>query len=177
MSTAIDSRESVLVGYGEVMSIVQLWELALALVWWGQTPKERLPAGDFDTPRSQKEIRRLEAAFLRASAQSVREAVKPHLEPKTADGLDALMKERNRLAHSYLRDQAADSEDAFKPGTHQELILVGGRFMESLESIMRTIMDRDPYEGPVLPHWPALAQRLVERVFSGEAIPRDPERQ
>jgi hypothetical protein len=169
-----DARERVLIGYGEVMSIVQLWEQALAVVWWHTQRKHgSRPSGDFDTPRSQKQIARLEAAFLRMTAQAVREAVAPCLEPKTADDLGELMAERNRLAHRFLRERVADDRD-FKAGTHDQLIALGDRFMGSLESVMRTIAAFESYRGPVLEHWSPLAERIMERVFSGQAIPRDP---
>jgi hypothetical protein len=80
-------RERVLIVYGEVMSLVQLWEQALALVWWRTERRQPdKPAGDFDTARSQREVMRLEAAFQRMTAQAVRAAVAPHLKPETADG-------------------------------------------------------------------------------------------
>jgi hypothetical protein len=169
-----DTRERVLIGYGEVMVIVQLWEQALAVVWWRTLRKNpSRPSGDFDTPRSQKEIMRLEAAFLRMTAQAVSKAISPHLEPKTAEDLSELMTERNRLAHRFLRESIADGRD-FEPGTHDQLIALGNKFMASLESVMRTIGGFEPYEGPVAEHWNALAERITERVFSGQAIPRDP---
>jgi hypothetical protein len=169
-----DARERLLIGYGEVMSIVQLWEQALTVVWLRtQRKNPSRPSGDFDTPRSQKEIMRLEAAFLRMTAQSVRKAISPHLEPKTADDLSELMSERNRLAHRFLRERAADDRD-FKLGTHDQLIALGNRFMASLESVMRTIEGFEPYKGPVPEHWNGLAERITELVFGGQAIPRDP---
>jgi hypothetical protein len=172
-----DVREHVLIGYGEVMSTVQLWEQALAFVWWQtQLKNPSRPAGDFDTPRSQKEIMRLEAAFLRVTAQAVRKAVAPHLEPKTADDLDGLMAERNRLAHRFLRERVVGDRD-FEPGTHDQLLALGDRFMASLESVMRTIEGFEPYNGPVPEHWDALTERITERVFSGRPIPRDPKLQ
>lgn len=169
-----DVREHVLVGYGEVMSIVQFWEQALAIIWWRtQRKNPSRPSGDFDTQRSQKEIVRLEAAFLRVTAQAVKKAVAPHLEPKTADDLDELMAERNRLAHRFLREKMAGDRD-FEPGTHDHLLALGTRFMASLESVMRTIEGIKPYKGPVPEHWEALGHRITERIFTGRAIPRDP---
>jgi hypothetical protein len=172
-----DSRRCVLLAYGEVMSLVQHWEQALPVVWWRATRKNPgRPAGDFDTPASQKEIRRLEAAFLRTTAQAVREAVAPHLEPETVDGLPDLMAARNRLAHRFLREQLVEGGD-FKPGTHGELIALGTRFMESWESIMRTIDGFEDYTGPVFEGWEPIAERIIGRVFSGEKVPHDPQQQ
>jgi hypothetical protein len=168
-----DARERVLICYGEVMSIVQLWEQALGVVWWNTQRKNR-PSGDFDTPQSQKEIARLEAAFLRMTAQAVREAVAPHLEPATVGDLGDLMAERNRLAHRFLRETVADDRARFKTGTHDQLVALGTRFMASLESVMRTIAAFESYKGPVSEHWGPLAERITARVFSGQAIPRDP---
>lgn len=175
MDRGQDARERVLIGYGEVMCVVQYWELALAGTWWLRTRKRNTrPTGDFDTARSQKEIMRLEAAFLRTPAQSIREAVSPHLERETATDLQDLMAERNRLAHRFLRDHADGDQGAFKPGTHGELIALGDRFLGSLESVMQSMMGSESYAGPVLDHWPDLADRIVERVFSGKPIPKDP---
>lgn len=174
MSTERDARERVLIGYGEVMSIVQDWELALAVVWWRTTRKHRSrPSGDFNTARSQKEIKRLEAAFLRKTAQDIREEIAPHLEHQAADDLEGLMNERNRLAHRFLRERATDDRQ-FEPGTHDELISLGNRFMSSLGSVMRTIGRFEDYKGPVPEHWPGTAERIMERVFGGQTIPRDP---
>jgi hypothetical protein len=177
MASEPDSRDSVLRGYGEVMAVVQDWELALAIVWWRTERKHKdRPSGDFDTAASQKEISRLEAAFLRKTAQEVREAVTPHLESNTADDLEGLIKARNRLAHSFLRERMAADGD-FQPGTHSELVALGNTFWDSYASIMQTIASFEDYQGPVPTHWPALAERITERVFSGQKIPRDPTQQ
>jgi hypothetical protein len=176
MEVRTDSRERVLLAYGEVMSLVQHWEQALAMVWWRAERKGPRPAGDFDTPASQKQISRLEAAFLHMTAQAVREAVSPHLEPETAESLSELMADRNRLAHRFLRERASEGGD-FEAGTHDQLIAMGNRFMESWESIMRTIDSFEGYTGPVPKYWEPIAERIVGRVFSGEKVPRDPEQQ
>jgi hypothetical protein len=177
MSWERDPRERVLIGYGEVMAVVQDWELALAIVWWRTECKQKgRPSGDFDTAASQKEISRLEAAVLRMTAQSVREAVAPHLEATTAQNLDALIDERNRLAHRFLRETSASDGD-FQPGTHDELIALGSRFDDSRASVMRTIQSFEFYDGPIPEHWPAVADRITERAFSGQTIPRDPRQQ
>jgi hypothetical protein len=170
----LDARERVLVLYGEVMSIVQFWEQTLAIIWWRTERRNPTrPTGDFNTPRSQKEITRLEAAFLRLTAQKAREAVASHLEPAAADDLGGLMTERNRLAHRFLRERSAGDGD-FLPGTSELLIALGSRFMASLEAAKRVIDGFEPYRGPVLAHWDAVADRIMERLSAGEAVPRDP---
>jgi hypothetical protein len=173
-----DRREPVLIGYGEVMSVVQLWEQALALIWWRAERKhKKRPSGDFDTERSQREIMRLEAAFLRTPAQAIREAVAPHLEADTASNLEGLIAERNRLAHRFLREQNV-GKGTFKAGTQDQLIALGNAFMESLDSIAKSLMaDYEPYDGPVPDHWPAIAERIAERLFGGNSVPRDPRQQ
>lgn len=172
-----DARERVLIGYGEVMSVVQHWEQALAILWWRTTRKSPgRPTGDFNTARSQKEILRLEAAFLRMTAQAVRDAVSPHLDPETAANLPALMDDRNRLAHRFLREQATEG-GWFEAGTHDQLIALGNRFMDSYEAIVHEVMKADPYTGPVPSHWPDLADRITDRLARGERIPRDPQQQ
>lgn len=178
MAENSESRERVLISYGEVMCVVQMWEQALALTWWlaARRHKKR-PSGDFDTRRSQKEIMRLEAAFLRTPAQAIREAVAPHLEARIARNLAALMAERNRLAHRFLREQDR-GDGTFKTGTHDQLVGLGDAFMESLDSIMQTIVtDYEQYDGPVPDHWPPVAERILGRLFDGESIPRDPRQQ
>jgi hypothetical protein len=170
----LDARECVLVVYGEVMLIVQFWEQALAFIWWRAERRNPTRAtGDFDTPSSQKEIVRLEAAFLRLTAQRVREAVATHLEPAAADDLSELMTERNRLAHRFLRERSADDGD-FLPGTYEQLITIGSRFMASFEAAKRVIDGFEPYRGPVLAHWGAVADRITKRLSAGEVVPRDP---
>jgi hypothetical protein len=178
MASQPDARDHVLRGCGEVMVVVQDWELALAFVWWYVERKNKShPAGDFDTPRSQKEIRRLEAAFRRVTAQASREAVTPHLEPQTADDLDGLMDARNRLAHRFLREHKATAGCDFQAGTLEELFALGNTFWNSYASIMRTVGSFEDYHGPVPAHWPALAERIIDRAFSGQPIPRDPRQQ
>jgi hypothetical protein len=175
MVTGGDVRERVLIAYGEVMSVVQFWEQALALLWWGTTRKKR-PAGDFDTTRSQREIMRLETAFLRMPAQAVREAIAPRLDPQAAADLVELVPVRNRLAHRFLREQV-DETGAFRPGTHEQLLVAGDRFLRSTDSIVRALASAEPYDGPVPAHWPGVAARVTQRLFSGEPIPRDPREQ
>jgi hypothetical protein len=98
-----------------------------------------------------------------------------HLEPETGVGLKGLVGERNRLAHRFLQEQAApDSDGGFRPGTHAELLRLGDHFMASAASVQRTISRFEPYDGPAPAHWPAIAERIVERAFSGQRIPRDP---
>jgi hypothetical protein len=176
MSSPIERREIVLRGYGEVMSVVQLWEQSLEIVWWRTARKHpNRPAGDFDTDRSQREILRLERALQKMTVPMIADHVAPHLEPETAAGLKALCDERNRLAHRFLLEQAdVVRGGGFRPGTHAELLRLGERFMACAESVKRTI-DRFPaYDGPVPAHWPAVAGRIVERAFSGQPIPRNP---
>jgi hypothetical protein len=175
MSGFIERREVVLRGYGEVMAVVQLWEQSLEILWWRSACKHpSRSTGDFDTDRSQREIRRLESALQKMTANMIADQVARHLEPETSVGLPALCAERNRLAHRFLLEQADSASDGgFRPGTHAELIRLGNRFMACAESVRRTI-DRFPaYDGPVPAHWPAVATRIVERAFTGQPIPRD----
>lgn len=175
----VEPREKVLRGYGEVMQVVQQWEQALEIVWWRVARKHpNRASGDFDTDLSQREIVRLERALQKMTAQMVAKDIAPHLAPDTAEGLEGLSNERNRLAHRFLLERAdLDSAGAFRPGTHAELLQLGGRFMASLESIAQTIDGFPDYDGPVPAHWPALADRIVGRAFCGQPIPRDPREQ
>jgi hypothetical protein len=172
----LDPREQVLRGYGEVMSLVQFWEQALEVVWWRtQRKHQNRPTGEFDTERSQREVIRFERALQKMTVQMIADAIAPHLEPKTAGGLENLADERNRLAHRFLLQQAeVESDGDFKPGTHKELLHLGQRFMASLSSVMGTVASFESYDGPVPAHWSPIAARIVKRAFSGQAIPRDP---
>jgi hypothetical protein len=176
MPGAVEQREVVLRGYGEVMSVVQLWEQCLELVWWRTARKHpNRPTGDFDTDRSQREVIRLEHALQKMTVPMIADAVAEHLEPETAAELKDLARERNRLAHRFLLQQSAPGNGGgFQPGTHVELLRLGDRFMVSATSVMRTISRFKPYDGPVHAHWPAVAERIVERAFTGEPIPPDP---
>jgi hypothetical protein len=178
MASEPDSRDGVLRGYGEVMAVVQEWELALTLVsHHAERKPNSQPVDDFDTSKSQKEIRRLEDAFLRKTAQAARQSVEPLLEPDTAKDLQGLMTERNRLAHRFLREHAVPGGSDFEPGTHRELLALGDKFDRARASVMRTLAGFEDYTGPVPEHWPAIAGRITERLFNGEAIPRDPTQQ
>jgi hypothetical protein len=178
-SRELEPREKVLRGYGEVMQVVQQWEQALETVWWRVAREHpNRASGDSDTERSQREIVRLERALQKMTAKMVAEDVAPHLAPETAEGLEMLSDDRNRLAHRFLMERAdIESAGDFRPGTHAELLQLGARFMPSLESIAQTIGDFPDYDGPVPAHWPALADRIVRLAFSGQPIPRDPREQ
>jgi hypothetical protein len=176
MSDEIERREIVLRGYGEVMAVIQLWEQSLEIVWWRTARKHpNRPTGDFDTHRSQREVVRLERALQKMTVPMIADAVAAHLEPESAAGLEDLAGERNRLAHRFLLHQAAvENSGGFKAGTHAELLRLGHRFMASAMSAKRTISHLEPYDGPVPAHWCDIADRIVERAFSGQQIPRDP---
>lgn len=176
MPGPVEQREVVLRGYGEVMSVVQLWEQCLEVVWWRTARKHpNRPTGDFDTDRSQREVIRLEHALHKMTMPMIAEAVAEHLEPETAAGLKDLARERNWLAHRFLLQQSTPGNGGdFPPGTHAELLRLGDRFMASATSVMRTLSRSKPYDGPVPARWPAVAERIVERAFTGKPIPRDP---
>lgn len=176
MPESLDQREHVLLGFATVMEIVQHWEEALEVVWWRTQRKHPNRAtGDFDTERSQREIVRLERALQQIPVHAIKESVKPFLEPETADGLDELIALRNRVAHRILRERAVqDARGDFKSGTAELLDDAARRFMSSLRSVIHTTMNLPGYEGPVPSHWPAMADRIVEKAFSGESIPRTP---
>lgn len=179
MPASPDQRQRVLIAFGEVMSIVQAWEEALEVVWWRTRRKHpNRPSGDFDTPRSQREVVRLERALQQKPIHEIKESIKSFLEPETAEELRDLIAARNRLTHRFLREQAVqDAGGSFKPGTVDLLDDLGSRFMRSYRSVMHTIMSFPEYDGPVLSHWPAIADRIVELAFSGDSIPRDPNAQ
>jgi hypothetical protein len=55
---------------------------------------------------------------------------------------------------------------------------IGNRFWASIERLMSTeVLQDQPYEGEVPPHWEGIAQRIVDRAFGGQRIPRDPDQQ
>jgi hypothetical protein len=56
-------------------------------------------------------------------------------------------------------------------------VALGEKFNASLDSVMETINRFESYNGPVLSHWPGLADRITERAFRGEPLPRDPQEQ
>lgn len=61
----------------------------------------------------------------------------------------------------------------FTPGTNDHLIALSNRFLFPRLGD-GTIADFELYQGPVLEHWGALAERITKRVFRGQAVPRDP---
>jgi hypothetical protein len=172
----VDDRDRVLITFGMAMEIIQKWEEALGIVWWRtQRQHPNRAMGDFATERSQREIVRLERALQQIPIHAIKESVKPLLEPETAERLDELIAIRNHVAHRILRERAIqDADGTFMPGTAELLDDGSRRFMASLRSVMRTIMNLPAYDGPVPSHWPAIADRIVEKAFSGEPIPRDP---
>jgi len=159
--------------------VVQFWEQALEIVWWRTQRKHKSrPTGDVDTERSRVQIQRLETALTKMTVKQIAHAVKPHLAQDAAANLDELAKERNVLAHRFLnRQMALETDGDFRPGTHDVLLDLMRRFMSSLRSVMATVDGFEPYKGPVPAHWPPIAERLVERAFSGQPLlgddPRD----
>jgi hypothetical protein len=166
-----EAVDDVLLCYGHVMWLVQQWEQMLAGLWWYATRKSQTPTGDFDTRRSQQELRRLEAAFLRSSATATRKAVAPLLDGESAEQLQSLIGERNRLAHGFLRDNATDG--GFRPGTRSNLIELHDRFDASCRSLLTAVSSLPKYRGPVSSHWDDVARRVTDNLFSGKALPPD----
>lgn len=140
-------------GYGEVMSVVQLWEQALEILWWRTSRKHpNRPTTDYNTDRSQREIRRLETALQSMTVKRLAAAVTPHLEADTAADLEALTDARNRLAHRFLMERAVLSTDGgFQTGTHRELLQLEERFMASAASVRRTIAGLPTYRAGASP--------------------------
>jgi hypothetical protein len=143
-TASLESREHILIGYGEVMSIVQRWEQALALVWWRVGRKHKNgPTGDFDTPRSQREIMRLEAAFLRTPAQQVRATVAPH-PGRTGGACPPYRPERSRARRRRIFRgrrqcaQPADARDSARPVVDRR------RYRSSTQNFTRAVVDASP---------------------------------
>lgn len=176
MPWSLDQRVRVQIAFAEVMEIMQGWEATLEALWWRTQRKHpNRRTGDSDSPRSQREIVRFERAMQQKAISEIKGAVKPLLDPETAEKLDALIAARNRLAHRFLREQAVhDAGGNFQPGTLDALHVLGEQFMESYRSAMDTLMALPGYDGPVPSHWPALADRIIDRVLSGQSVPRDP---
>lgn len=155
--------------YGNVMHVVQTWELALALLSW----RVRLPqpSGEAESDASARAVNELERAFQRVTAGRARRDLKDNLPAEIADTLDALIPNRNRLAHRFLREQQL--RDEFQPGSLVWLGNAGASFEASLRQISVQLDSFDSCDGPVRSHWPRLAQTLAERLFAGEPVDMD----
>lgn len=159
--------------YGFVMFNAQLWERALALIWWQETKRPNAkPSGDFDTRSSKKAVARLEAALLRTTAPAARAKVAATLGDEADAEIGELIEARNRLAHRFLIEQIQDG-GTFRPGTLRTLVVLGERFFLSLGQLHAVIDSYPVYEGPVLDGWPELAERIHERLNRGERLPTD----
>lgn len=170
--------EHIFIAYGHVMSIVQQWEQAQEIIWWRAKRKHPTrPSGDWDSDRSQREIIRLERALQQLTPQSIIEQIAPVLPEGAAEEIRGLFQERNRLAHRFLLERQT-GRGGYVPGTHAELVGLGKRFMASLDRLMTCdALHSTSYRGDVPPHWEGLAQRITDRAFSGQSIPRDPSQQ
>ena len=155
--------------YGNVMHLVQTWELALALLSW----RARLPqpSGEAEAEASAKAVGELERAFQRVTAGRARRDLEDNLSAEIADTLDALIPNRNRLAHRFLREQQL--RDGFQPGSLVWLGNAGTAFEASLKQIRVQLGSLNSYDGPVRTHWPRVAQTLVGRLFAGEPVDMD----
>lgn len=173
-----EANEDIFIAYGHVMSLVQMWEQAQEIIWWRVKRKRpNRPSGDWDTDRSQREIVRLERALQQTTPQSIIEQIEPSLPDGAADEVRELFADRNRLAHRFLLERQVPGE-GYVAGTRAELIEIGNRFMASLDKLMTAeALHGKPYDGEVPPHWEPLAQRITDRAFGGQSIPRDPNQQ
>jgi hypothetical protein len=152
--------------YGAVMHLVQTWEQLLSMIWWRSTVTGN--AGEAETQASKKAILRLQHAFQKMTAAEARKQLGDDLPAQIADQVVALMPERNRLAHRFLREQQL--LDAFKPGTMAWMEHAGGKFEASMEQMKGYVNSFGEYKGPVRPHWSQLADHLADRLLAGEPI-------
>lgn len=150
--------------YGNVMHLVQTWELALALLSW--RVKLPQPSGEAESDASAVAVGELERAFQRVTAGRARRDLEDNLPAEVAGTLDALIPNRNRLAHRFLREQQL--RDGFQPGSLVWLGNAGAGFEASLKQINLQLDAFGSYDGPVRSHWPRLAQLLAGRLFAGE---------
>ena len=158
--------------YGNVMHLVQTWELALAILWWrGTTPASG--TGEAESKASAEAVDRLENAFIKVTASQARRDLGDDLPIEIAELVGELLPIRNRLAHRFLREQQLGT--GFEPGTLAWLGSAGARFDESVRTIFKRMGSLGSYEGPVRAHWPNLGDKLVDRLLAGEPVDFDAE--
>jgi hypothetical protein len=167
MLPAIESNDEVHRVYGSVMHVVQFWELALALAWCQATT----PAGEraeAESTASKKAVHRLETAFGKVTASQARKELGDDLPPEVLGSVSELVRDRNRLAHRFLRERQC--ADGFKPGTLAWLGDAGFRFDASVRALSVHMDSAGPYQGDVAPHWPAIGTSLTAHLFAGEPV-------
>jgi hypothetical protein len=147
--------------YGSVMYTVQYWELALTLRWWLMlTPSS--DEREAESEAAAKAVDRLEKAFTKVTAGQARRELEGDMPDELLAMIGDLIDDRNRLAHRFLREQQA--RVGFRPGTLGWLGDARARFDASFRALDANPADGGSYEGVVRPHWPALAEILVERL-------------
>jgi hypothetical protein len=167
-----EARGGVLRVYGEVMDLVQYWELALAVLWWRKTRKRGKPNAEVDSPRSERAVRGLQKAYLKTSPQETRAVVADVLGDAAAENFQALIERRNWLAHAALRQRRRDDGD-FDHGTIDDLVAIGRDVSTHLAAVMHAIdQDPDVYEGPVLPGWEEATASILGRLEKGQSVLR-----
>jgi hypothetical protein len=155
--------------YGAIMHLVQNWEQALSMIWWHASLTGN--DGEAETEASQKAVLRLQHAFQKVTASQARKELGDNLPAEIADGVAALVSDRNRLAHRFLREQQLRGR--FKSGTMTWMEQAGVRLEASMKQIQDHVNSFEDYKGPVRSHWPQLAQDLADRLLAGELIDLD----
>lgn len=152
--------------YGAVMRTVQWWERTLALLWWRAllTPSDRREA---ESKASAKAVARLEHAFSKVTAAQAAKEL-DGLPPELSEEVGELLPHRNRLAHRFLLEH--EHAGAFKHGTLRQLAEYGGRFDAATRALMDQLDTTAGYTGEVRDHWPALAQKIEDRLWAGQPV-------
>lgn len=151
--------------YGKVMHTVQYWELVLTLRWWRMLTPPRNDR-EAESQAAAKAVNRLETAFTKVTASQARKELEEDLPEELLAVVGPLIEDRNRLAHRFLREQQSGAD--FRPGTLAWLGDAGAQFDASIPALVEDLAARGPYEGAVRPHWAALGDTVVERLFTGE---------
>lgn len=166
-SPALEPSDEVYRIYGSVMHVVQYWELALVLRWW-QMLTPPVDQREAESRAAAKAVDRLEKAFTKVTASQARKDLEGDLPEDLLATVGDLIEDRNRLAHRFLREQQEGA--GFRQGTLRWLGDAGARFDAAVRALNADPGGREPYEGAVRPHWQALGEVLVERLFAGKPI-------
>jgi hypothetical protein len=138
--------------YGATMLAVQTLEMAISmLVLVAETDPKKESNASIQR-QLKKAVKQSQEAFQRNPVSVLRNRLRGKIRTCLYDEISAFIPKRNRLAHSFLREQMilGDSEGRFKPGTARELtehsIEIGGLRQHVIEERDRILATFPPAE-------------------------------
>jgi hypothetical protein len=127
--------------YGAVMGQVQSFEVVLAALALALEADPAKVSNASLRRQIRKTIKTARHAFQSGSAAASRDRLKGRIDEDLYKAIDALVSDRNRLAHRFLVEQLIDVQGItrFKPGTALQLVEYAKRFSDGTRRIVQLL--------------------------------------